>query len=81
MRSVRKRFWLEFGLCVLSSVLLVLTLVWRDWIELVFGFDPDHGSGALEWIITVVTAAGVVCFAVLARVEWRFTAVTIGAQE
>src|SRR3954452_1069533 len=27
-----------------AGVLGLLTLVWRDWLEAVFGWDPDHDS-------------------------------------
>lgn len=81
MRNVRRRFCYELGLCVLSATLLVVTLVWHDWIELVFGFDPDQGNGALEWMISALSAVGAVSFAVLARVEWRLAAAALAAQE
>ncbi len=81
MRDVRRRFWCEVGLCVLSAGLLAVTLVWHDWIEVVFGFDPDQGSGALEWMIAALSAAGAVSFAALARVELRLAAAACAAQE
>jgi hypothetical protein len=55
-RCVRMRFWVELGLGVVSGLFLLLTLATREWIELVFGVDPDDGSGALEW--TIVTCLG-----------------------
>ena len=79
--GVRKRFWVEAALGWLSLSLAVVTLVWHDWIELVFGFDPDQGNGALEWMISALSAVGAVSFAVLARVEWRLAAAARAAQE
>jgi hypothetical protein len=37
-----------------SQCALLLTLLWRDWIELVFRVDPDAGNGALEWAFAAV---------------------------
>ncbi len=68
---VRRRYWIELGAAVLSAALLALTLVTREWIEVLTGFDPDGGSGALEWGIVAVLAAVAVVSAVVARVEWR----------
>jgi hypothetical protein len=66
-----RRFRLELGLAAVSAALLLATILWRDWIEIVFRVDPDHGSGSLEWMIVAVTALSAVTFAALARVEWR----------
>jgi len=52
-RKVRGRFWVEAALSVVSFALFIVTVVWRDWIELVFGADPDHGNGSLEWLIVL----------------------------
>jgi hypothetical protein len=70
-RELSFRFWIESGL---AFVLLIATVLWRDWIEIVFGVDPDAGSGALEWTIVVGTAVLTVLFFTLARNEWRRTA-------
>src|SRR2546423_929222 len=43
--KVRTRFWIEAGLASLTTLLLLLTLVRRDWIEAMFGIDPDNYSG------------------------------------
>jgi hypothetical protein len=69
--DVRRRFWIESLLAGLSAILSVVTLVWHDWIEIVFGVDPDHGSGALEWLIVALAAGTAVAFAAIARAEWR----------
>jgi hypothetical protein len=71
VRKARVRFWIESGLAVLTALLFVLTLISREWIEEIFGVEPDAGSGALEW--GIVVALGVVCVSstLLARGEWR----------
>ena len=76
MQHPRTRFWIECALACISGALLVLTVVWADWIELVFGVDPDSGSGQLEWATVGLTVALTVIFATLARVESRRPAET-----
>jgi hypothetical protein len=69
--KVRARFWLEFSLASLCGFLAVLTLWWRDWVEALTGFDPDHHGGSFEW--TIVAGLFLFCVAVgfAARAEWR----------
>jgi hypothetical protein len=69
--ELRARFWIEAALAGASGFLCVLTLAWRDWIEGVTGFDPDHGSGALEWAIVGALLIVTLVLGSLARVEWR----------
>lgn len=69
--KARARFWIEAALAVLTTALLVLTLVSREWIEFLFGIDPDGGSGALEWGIVVVLLVASIAFSAMARVEWK----------
>jgi hypothetical protein len=64
------RFWIETALAIASAALLLITLVWRTWIETVFGVDPDQSSGALEWIIVGAALAVTVTSVYLARREW-----------
>jgi hypothetical protein len=65
------RFRVEAALAVLSGVLAAATLVWSDWLEIVFGVDPDHHSGSLEWMIVAIAATVSVGLVALARRDWR----------
>ncbi|MFE2476114.1 ABC transporter permease [Streptomyces sp. NPDC059389] len=71
MRDVRMRGWIEAIAAAISGILLIVTLVWRDWIEEVFGVDPDQHSGALEWVVVALAACAALTFSLLARSEWR----------
>ena len=44
----RMRCTLELACAVASGILAVLTLAVHDWIEVVFGVNPDGGSGLVE---------------------------------
>jgi hypothetical protein len=65
------RFWVEGVAASAAFVLLAVTLVWPDWIELVLGVDPDLGSGALEWLIVLVSFVVLLSASILAGREWR----------
>jgi hypothetical protein len=68
---VRRGFWTEAVLAALSGVLAFTTVVWRDWIEVVFGVDPDRHSGALEWAIVAALVVAALGFGGLARSAWH----------
>jgi hypothetical protein len=69
--AMRFRFWLETGMATITGVLFVVTLVWRDWIEIVFHVSPDNGSGSFEWLIVGVLLVVTITLSVLARYEWH----------
>jgi hypothetical protein len=71
MTHLTRRFWTLTGLACASLLLLLTTLVWQEWIELVLRVDPDNGNGVAEWLIVALTSASTVIFATSARVEWR----------
>jgi hypothetical protein len=70
-QQLRPLFWIEALLSLGNAILLAMTLLWKDWIEIVFNVDPDAGSGAVEWSIVAVTLLLTIVFVVLARSEWR----------
>ena len=51
--QLRRRLRIELVLGAISLVLCVVTLISAEWIEELTGWDPDSGSGALEWIISL----------------------------
>jgi hypothetical protein len=71
MRALRPIFWIEAILATVSGISTVLTLLWKDWIEILFHVDPDRGNGSLEWLIVAVSLAATVALSALARREWR----------
>ena len=66
MGNARIRYWIEVALAVIAAGLAVLTLISRDWIELLFGIDPDQGSGAFEWAIVVALFVASLALAIIA---------------
>ena len=69
--GLRYRFWLESIFGSITGVAAVVTLFWHDWIEAVFGVDPDKGSGSAEWLVVLILLLLTVAFAAGARLEWR----------
>lgn len=61
------RFWFQAIAAGLGSVLFVFTLVSREWVEILTGFEPDGGSGALEFGLAFALLAVAVLSAVFAR--------------
>lgn len=75
-RQLGVLFWLESFFAGLAAFLVVLTAVWHDWVEGIFGFDPDRHNGSFEWELVAVCAVIAVACSVLARREWRLAAVS-----
>lgn len=67
----KTRLALDTALAVIFTANYVATLFWPDWIELVFGAEPDQGNGQFEW--TTVAVSGLLAFAsiIVARSRWR----------
>jgi hypothetical protein len=70
-RSTRPRFWLEVALAILTAAAAIATILWPEWIEVVFGIEPDEGSGTLELGVTLTTAIASGVLAMAARTDWR----------
>src|SRR5262245_11048677 len=72
-QTPRRRFWLEATVAVASVATLVVTVAWHDWIEIVFGVDPDDGNGSLEWLVVASIVISGLTSSALARREWGRT--------
>lgn len=62
---------IETALAGITAALTLLTLVTREWIEALTGWDPDHGNGSLEWAIVAALLVVCVALSVRARADWR----------
>ena len=79
--SVGRGVLVRLALAVGSAVLFVVTLIWHDWIEIVFRVDPDRGNGWLEWLIVVLAFGLTLTFSISARLEWRRSVTPWGIHE
>ena len=77
-KALRGRFWLETGLAILTGILFGITLVWHNWVEIIFKMDPDQGSGLIEWLVVGTLLVVTIALIVLARYEWRKAQTAIG---
>lgn len=71
INMLRRRFWLETGLAIITGILFVITLIRNDWIEIVFHVDPDNNNGTFEWLIVGVLLVVTITLFILASYEWR----------
>jgi hypothetical protein len=77
-RRLGARFWSEVTLAALTAILSVVTLVSEEWVETLFGVDPDGASGALEWGIVALLLALCAIFSVMGRAEWKRSTAAVG---
>jgi len=68
---LRRRFYVELAVAVVSGALFLVAVLWKNWIEVVFGIDPDQNSGSLERLIVVLALVVAVTSVSLARRDWR----------
>ena len=71
MGRPRWRLRVTASCAALCWVLFAVTLAVPDWIEAVFGMDPDHSNGSLEWAIVGVLFVAAVTLSGVTRREWR----------
>jgi len=67
------RVRIEVAVSALLGAATILTAVWPDWIEGLFGVDPDGGNGTVEWLIVAVLAVATVAAIALTRHDLRVT--------
>jgi hypothetical protein len=68
-------FRIEISLAALTGILGVLTLFWRDWIEALTGWSPDHHNGSAEFgLVAALLITSALCAAVARRTYRRLAA-------
>jgi hypothetical protein len=68
---MRPRFWLEVALAILTATAAIATIMWPEWIELLFGIEADESNGTLELGVTLLIAIVSTILAMAARTEWQ----------
>ena len=63
------------------SLLAVFTAFNHRWIELVFGVDPDSGSGLLEWTLLALAALVTAAGAAVAYNRWSTARVALAGDK
>ena len=70
-------FRIEVSLAVLTGLLGVLTLFWRDWIEALTGWSPDRHSGSVEFgLVAMLAIVSISCAVVARRTHRRLMALS-----
>ena len=55
----------------MTGALCVITPMWPEWIEKVFGVAPDGGDGSLEWAIVAALLVIAATLSLIAADDWR----------
>jgi hypothetical protein len=67
----KTRLAMNTALAVFNAAIFVATVFWPDWIELVFGAEPDEGNGQFEWTIMAVTGFLSIALIIIVTIDWR----------
>lgn len=70
-RKLRRQFWVETVVAVISGSLCLITLILPDWIEAVSGWDPDQHDGTVEWAIVATLLLMTIVMLAMADRSWR----------
>jgi len=63
MHRLSLRMWIEAILGMVSVIALAMTVNMPNWIERIFGFEPDGGDGSAEWgLVLFLAVATLVLF-------------------
>lgn len=65
----RRRFYVEAVMAAVAGVLGLITIFWRNWIE-VSGWDPDQHDGSAEWFVVLGLLVMSLAIAAIAHREW-----------
>jgi len=71
LRHSKARVQLEAAVALCAGILGILTVFWRDWIEVLTGWDPDQHNGTAEWVVVAGLLAVAVAMGLVARRHWR----------
>lgn len=72
--SPRVRMWIEILLAGMATVMSIVTLIWPNWIELLFDESPDGGDGSAERAFALLWIIVALVFGWMARRDQRLLA-------
>ena len=68
MKPSRIQIQLETAAALCAGLAGIITMFWRDWIEILTGWSPDRHNGGAEWLIVALLLAVAVG---MGAVAWR----------